>query len=107
VSLWNVANSITGRVKIPEDSEQGAPSDDAAVVRDQTRTRVVTALRRGPRTLDQLVTELGLTRTAIRLQLAVLERDGQVEWRGVQPGRTKPAHVYALTDGAERQLSRA
>jgi predicted ArsR family transcriptional regulator len=58
-------------------------------------------------TLDQLVSELGLTRTAIRLQLAALERDAQVEWRGVQPGRTKPSHVYALTGEAEQQLSRA
>jgi predicted ArsR family transcriptional regulator len=95
------------RMNTPEDSDADRPIEDVGAVRDQTRTRVVTALRRGPRTLDQLVGELGLTRTAIRLQLAALERDRQVEWRGVQRGRTKPAHVYALTDGAEQQLSRA
>ena len=90
------------------DPDGGAPVDDApATVRDQTRARVITALRRGPKTLDQLVSELGLTRTAVRLQLAALERDAQVEWRGLQRGRTKPAHIYALTSGAEQQLSRA
>ena len=94
-------------MKPPEDNDRAATSDEVGAIREQTRTRVVTALRRGPRTLDQLVGELGLTRTAIRLQLAALERDGQVEWRGVQPGRTKPAHVYALTHGAEQRLSRA
>jgi predicted ArsR family transcriptional regulator len=58
-------------------------------------------------TLDELVNELGLTRTAVRLQLAVLERNGSVERRGVRRGRTKPAHVYQLTGEAEQQLSRA
>jgi len=90
----------------PRDSDGGATGGGEAV-RDQTRTRVITALRRAPMTLDQLVSELGLTRTAVRLQLAALERDGQVEWLGLQPGRTKPAHIYALTSSAEQQLSRA
>ena len=76
-------------------------------VRDHTRGRVIAALRRGPTTLEELVSELGLTRTAIRLQLASLERDGHVSRRGVRPGRTKPAHVYELTGEGERQLSRA
>ena len=75
--------------------------------RSDTRSRVVHVLRRGPATLDELVTELGLTRTAVRLQLAVLERDGSVERRGVRRGRTKPAHVYQLTGQAEQRLSRA
>ena len=74
---------------------------------DTSRTRVIDALRRGPRTLDRLVQELGLTRTAVRLHLATLERDGQVERRGLQRGRTKPAYVYELTGAAEEQLSRA
>ena len=83
------------------------PGPDSQRVRDHTRSRVIAALRRGPRTLDQLVAELGLTRTAIRLQLATLERDGQVARGGVRPGRTKPAHVYELTGHGEQQLSRA
>jgi predicted ArsR family transcriptional regulator len=58
-------------------------------------------------TLDQLVGEIGLTRTALRLHLSTLERDGLVVRRGLRAGRTKPAHVYALTDGAQQQLSRA
>ena len=80
------------------------PRDD---VRDQSRSRVVGALRRGARTLDQLAGEIGLTRTAVRLHLATLERDGLVARRGVRAGRTKPSHVYELTQEAEQQLSRA
>ncbi|HEX5075260.1 MAG TPA: ArsR family transcriptional regulator [Gemmatimonadaceae bacterium] len=75
--------------------------------RGDTRSRVVHVLRRGPATLDDLVNELGLTRTAVRLQLAVLERDGSVVRRGMRRGRTKPAHVYELTTQAEQRLSRA
>jgi len=75
--------------------------------RVDTRSRVVDVLRRGPATLDELVSELGLTRTAVRLQLTVLERDGSVERRGMRRGRTKPAHVYELTGQAEQRLSRA
>jgi predicted ArsR family transcriptional regulator len=74
---------------------------------DSTRARVAESLRRGPRTLDQLTSELGLTRTAVRLHLATLERDGTVVRRGLQPGRTKPSHVYELTGAAEQALSRA
>jgi predicted ArsR family transcriptional regulator len=72
-----------------------------------TRSRVVDALRRGPQTLDELVEQLGLTRTALRLQIATLERDGRVVRSGIRTGRTKPAHVYRLTDRAEQDLSRA
>jgi len=67
----------------------------------------VTALRRGPTTLDDLVAELGITRTALRLQLASLERDGHVTRRGVRRGRTKPSHVYELTSEGEHALSHA
>jgi len=72
-----------------------------------SRSRVIAALRRGPRTLDELVDELGVTRTAIRLQLAALERDGQVARGATRPGRTKPSHVYELTGKGEQELSRA
>ena len=72
-----------------------------------SRARVLEALRRGPRTLEQLVQELGLTRTAVRLHLTTLERDAQVARRGLQAGRTKPSQVYELTTSGEADLSRA
>jgi len=99
---------IGARVSEPGDKDRVGPAplprDD---VRDQSRSRVVGALRRGARTLDQLAGEIGLTRTAVRLHLATLERDGLVARRGVRAGRTKPSHVYELTQEAEHQLSRA
>jgi predicted ArsR family transcriptional regulator len=74
---------------------------------DRTRDRIVGTLRRGAATLDELVKALSLTRTAVRLQLTELERDGRVVRRGMRRGRTKPAQVYELTTEAEHQLSRA
>src|SRR5512138_632519 len=74
---------------------------------DRTRDRVIDTLRRGPATLDDLAEDLALTRTAVRLQLAGLERDGQVVRRGTRRGRTKPSQVYELTSEAEHRLSQA
>ena len=92
---------------VPASQPPKAPFQPVTPDRVDTRSRVVEVLRRGPTTLDELVNELGLTRTALRLQLAVLERDGSVVRRGVRRGRTKPAHVYELTGHAEQRLSRA
>jgi predicted ArsR family transcriptional regulator len=75
--------------------------------RDHTRSRVIDLLRRGPLTLDELAAELSVTRTAIRLQLTALERDGHVARRGIKRGKTKPSQVYELTAIGERELSRA
>jgi len=75
--------------------------------RDHTRSRVIDMLRRGPLTLDELAAELAVTRTAVRLQLTALERDGHVARRGVRRGKTKPSQIYQLTAVGERELSRA
>lgn len=72
-----------------------------------TRDLMLVALRRGPATIERLTSELGITRTAVRLQLARLERDGLVARGGVQRGRTKPTALYALTPFGECELSHA
>lgn len=71
-----------------------------------TSGRIVELLRRGDLTIDELASEMGLTRTAIRAQLATLERDGAVEQRGVKRGASKPARTYGVTAEAELQFSR-
>lgn len=72
-----------------------------------TRSRLLTLLRRGATTVERLTRELGVTRTAVRLHLARLERDGLIARSGVQRGRTKPTTLYELTALGERELSRA
>jgi predicted ArsR family transcriptional regulator len=58
-------------------------------------------------TIDELAEALALTRTAVRAQLATLQHDGTVEQRGVRPGPSKPARLYAVTANAELLFSRA
>jgi predicted ArsR family transcriptional regulator len=72
-----------------------------------TSGRIVELLRRGPLTIDELAGAVGLTRTAVRAQLATLQQDGTVEPRGVRPGTSKPARTYGVSAEAELLLSRA
>lgn len=72
-----------------------------------TRGRVVTLLRRGRRTVDDLAKALGLTDNAVRAHIAALERDGLVAQTGVRRGGGKPAYAYDLTPEAEALFPKA
>lgn len=72
-----------------------------------TSGRILELLRRGPKTVDELAQALGLTRTAVRAQLASLVRDGLVDQRESRRGASKPSHVYGVTVQAELLFSRA
>jgi DNA-binding transcriptional ArsR family regulator len=74
---------------------------------DSTRGRVVTMLRAGERTVEELAGELGLTDNAVRAHLSTLERDGLVRQRGVRRGFRKPHLTYALTREAEHLFPKA
>lgn len=72
-----------------------------------TSGRIVELLRRGELTIDEIAAATGLTRTAVRGQLATLQRDGTVEQRGARRGTSKPSGLYGVTVEAEQLLSRA
>jgi predicted ArsR family transcriptional regulator len=72
-----------------------------------TSGRILELLRQGHRTVDELASFLGVTRPAVRAQLATLERDGLVERRGSRRGASKPFHVYGITTQAELLFSQA
>ncbi|MFL6228450.1 MAG: helix-turn-helix transcriptional regulator [Pyrinomonadaceae bacterium] len=74
---------------------------------ESTRGRVVTLLRGGARTVEELAEQLGLTNNAVRAHLATLERDRLVAQRGVRRGLRKPHHVYALTAEADHLFPKA
>jgi predicted ArsR family transcriptional regulator len=78
-----------------------------AQAKDGTSGRILELLRRGPKTVDELAVALVLTRTAVRAQLAGLERDGLVEQRGSRRGTSKPSRMYGVTAQAELLFSRA
>ena len=72
-----------------------------------TRGKIITLLRRGERTVNELAAELELTDTAVRTHLAALERDGLAVLAGVRRGVGKPSHVFVLTPEAESLFPRA
>jgi predicted ArsR family transcriptional regulator len=74
---------------------------------DTARGRIVTLLQVGGLTADDIATKLNLTRSAIRVQITAMERDGVVRKVGKRPGTTRPSHVYELTPEVEELLSKA
>jgi predicted ArsR family transcriptional regulator len=72
-----------------------------------TRGQVVTLLRGGSRTVDELAVELDLTDNAIRAHLTGLERDGLVRQGAPRRGVGKPSHTFELTEESERLFPRA
>jgi DeoR family suf operon transcriptional repressor len=59
--------------------------------------RVLSLLRRGERTAEELAQRLEVTPNAVRFHLAELQRGGLVERRSVRRGPRKPSHAYSLT----------
>lgn len=74
---------------------------------DSSRGRIVTLLRRGPLTADDIASALRVTRSAIRAQITSMERDGVVRRAGRRAGTTRPSHVFELTPEVEQLLSTA
>ena len=74
---------------------------------DTSRGRIVTLLEGGGLTADDIATRLGLTRSAVRIQITAMERDGVVRKAGTRAGTTRPSRVYELTPEVEQLLSKA
>ena len=74
---------------------------------DTSRGRIVTLLQAGELTSEDIATKLGLTRSAIRIQITAMERDGVVRKVGKRPGTTRPSHLFELTPEVEQFLSKA
>jgi DeoR family suf operon transcriptional repressor len=67
---------------------------------ESTRGKIVTLLRTGERTVNDLAGALDLTDNAIRSHLLGLERDGIIESAGTVKGFRKPHAIFRLTDEA-------
>jgi predicted ArsR family transcriptional regulator len=74
---------------------------------ESSRGRIVTLLRSGGATADEVAGKLGVTRSAIRAQMTAMERDGVVRRAGQRRGTTRPSHLFELTPEAEQLLSSA
>lgn len=72
-----------------------------------TRGQVMTLLRRGGSTVDELAGALSLTDNAVRAHLIALERDGLVRQGDSRRTGGKPSFTYELTPEAERLFPKA
>jgi len=72
-----------------------------------SRERIIRLLLKEQRTVDEMAASLGITKNAVRAQLALLEREGMVEVQGEQKGTRRPAAVYGLCAGTDAHFSRA
>src|SRR5438132_1676072 len=64
---------------------------------ETSRGRIAALLQRGGLTAEEMAAHLRLTTTAVRAQLAGMERDGLVRRAGQKRGVTRPSHVFELT----------
>jgi predicted ArsR family transcriptional regulator len=74
---------------------------------DTGRGRIVSVLRRGPLTVDDIASNLKLSASGVRAQITAMERDGVVRRVGRRPGTTRPSRIFELTPDVELLLSRA
>jgi predicted ArsR family transcriptional regulator len=72
-----------------------------------SRERIVRLPLKGRKTVDALASSLGVTKNAVRAQIALLEREGVVEVQGEQKGARRPAAVYVLAAGSDMHFSQA
>ena len=75
--------------------------------RTGARSRIIQLLLLGQKTIEQMAETLGVTRNAIRAQLALLLREGLVEIKGEVKGSRRPAGVYGIRAGADVGSSKA
>jgi len=72
-----------------------------------TRERIFRILRKSRNTVEAMADALGVTKNAVRAQLALLQREGIVEIQGEVKGTRRPAALYGLRPGADIHFSRA
>ena len=70
---------------------------------ETARGRIVQLMRAGGQTADELAAALRLTSSAVRLQLAALERARIVTRIGTRRGLTRPSVLFELTTDTEEQ----
>lgn len=80
--------------------------DDADLF-ETTRGKLLLLLCTGPKTVNELMDELGVTDNAVRAHLANLQQAGLVISIGLRPGTRKPHVDYELTPKARRLLPQA
>lgn len=85
-------------------SQHESVASDAQVLESSDRPLLDLIRRRGPLTVPEMATELGVTATAIRNRLTRLLGSGMVERRTEHGKRGRPRHSYQAGAEAHRRL---
>lgn len=72
-----------------------------------SRTKILEILKRERCSVDELQKALGISPTAIRQHLSILEKDALVGKTPVRTGAGRPRYVYSLTEKAEACFPKA
>ncbi len=72
-----------------------------------SRDRIVRSLVKNQSTIESLAARLGVTKNAVRAQIALLQREGIVEIKGEVKGTRRPAAIYGIRPGADIYFSKA
>ncbi len=72
-----------------------------------TREGIVRLLLKRQDTIESLAGKLGVTKNAVRAQIALLQREGLVDVQGEVKGTRRPAAVYGIRPGADIHFSKA
>lgn len=81
--------------------------DDELDPFETTRGKLLLLLCHGPRTVNELMEELGVTDNAVRAQLVNLQNGGMVRQVGLRAGTRKPHVEYELMPKARQFFPRA
>lgn len=72
----------------------------SSIVKD-SRLEILKMLRNESRGVDEMSDALGMSKTAVRQHLAILEADGLVKKAPQRKGMGRPRILYSITDGGE------
>lgn len=67
--------------------------------------KILSQLRHGPRTVEELATALRISGNAVRNQLRKLQAENLIARTGARPGTSKPSTLYAITLEGHIQFS--
>jgi DeoR family suf operon transcriptional repressor len=74
---------------------------------EDPRSAILNLLKRRDSSVDELSPELGISPTATRQHLAILERDGLIKRTSVKEKLGRPKVIYSLSEKAERSFPKA
>jgi DeoR family suf operon transcriptional repressor len=74
---------------------------------NSSRSNILNFLKRNEFSVDELSVQLGISQTATRQHLSILERDGLVKRRALKEKIGRPKDLYSLTEKAETLFPKA